>query len=395
MLRPGQIIILCVVALLSLGVVLVTSAGLTVDPDQNVNFLDMISSRAVLYALLALVVMTTTSLVPGDRVLSKPRFAGWIILVIMILCTTLLLLVYLPGVGKAVNGSHRWVQFGSFSFQPSEIAKWGMLVVLAAYLGRTGNKIRRFFSGLLPAMMIVALLCGLIILEDLGTAVLMGAAGFLVIAAAGARLRYLALLSLVGAAVCFFAVTTSAYRMKRLTAFMDPYADPDGAGYHMIQSEAAISAGKITGRGLGYGLHKFGYLPEDTTDFLFAIACEELGVAGATLITALYGGLLLAGWSIVVNEKRRTLRLLGLGIIMTIGLQAVMNMMVVTGLAPTKGIALPLMSWGGSGWIMGSAALGILIRMDRVQAAQQKEYEVDSAPREHHTVNQSHAVPLP
>ncbi|MCK4871355.1 MAG: FtsW/RodA/SpoVE family cell cycle protein, partial [Phycisphaerales bacterium] len=228
-----------------------------------------------------------------------------------------------------------------------------------------GDVIRRFGRGLLPAVGLIAVLCGLVIREDLGTAVLMGAAAFVILFAAGARVRHLAVFAAIGLAVCILAVTTSDYRTQRVTSFLHPYDDPSGTGYHMIQSQAAIAAGEITGRGLGHGVHKFGYLPEDTTDFLFAIICEELGVAGAALVVSLYGVLVIAGWSVVSREDRLVMRLLGLGVLTTFGLQAVMNMMVVTGLAPTKGIALPLLSWGGSGWVMCAASLGLIVRMDR------------------------------
>src|SRR5690606_4732775 len=129
----------------------------------------------------------------------------------------------------------------------------------------------------------------------------------------------------------------SEYRMRRITAFVDPWADPAGAGYHMLQSLAAIAGGEGTGRGLGHGLQKYGYLPEDTNDFLFAIICEEMGIAGAALVMVLFGGLLWSSISIIRREPSRTLQLMGLGVIATVSLQAVMNLVVVTGLGPTKG----------------------------------------------------------
>ncbi len=382
MLRPGQVIVLCVLALLCLGVVVVTSAGLSIDPSQQITLQSLLTGRVAFRAALALGALALVALLPIDEVLSRQRYAGWIILVLMAICIGLLLLVYVPGLERVVNGSRRWVQITpTFSFQPSEIAKWGLPVILAVYLARQGETIRKFFAGLLPAMVMISLLCGLIILEDLGTAVLMGAASVVVLIAARARWRHVVMLFLLAGPVCVLGVMTSAYRMRRITAFLDPFADPAGTGYHMIQSQAAIAAGGITGRGLGHGLHKFGYLPEDTTDFLFAIICEELGVAGAMLVVALYAVLLFAGWSIVCKEERPAMRLLGLGVLATLGLQAAMNLLVVTGLAPTKGIALPLLSWGGSGWIMGAAALGLLVRMD----LHAKKQEQSPVPTPHRT----------
>src|SRR6185295_7665477 len=144
-----------------------------------------------------------------------------------------------------------------------------------------------------------------------------------------------ALVGLIGA------IWVSPYRIKRLTAFLDPYADPQGAGYHMIQSMAAVAGGEGPGRGLGHGLQKFGYLPEDKTDFLFAVICEELGVVGAAIVIGLFVCLIWAGLAVVRREKCLVLKLVGLGVIATVAFQALINLVVVTGLGPTKGIALP------------------------------------------------------
>jgi hypothetical protein len=155
--------------------------------------------------------------------------------------------------------------------------------------------------------------------------------------------------------------------MQRLVTFLNPYADPEGAGYHMIQSMVAVANGEVAGRGLGHGLQKFGYLPEDRTDFLFAIICEELGVAGALVVVALYGGMLWSCWTIIRREQAAILKLLALGVVATVGIQALINLAVVTGLGPTKGIALPLLSSGGTGWILTAASLGLIVAMDRTQ----------------------------
>ncbi|MGV6814196.1 MAG: FtsW/RodA/SpoVE family cell cycle protein, partial [Phycisphaerales bacterium] len=164
------------------------------------------------------------------------------------------------------------------------------------------------------------------------------------------------------------AILAAPYRKDRIIAFMNPYADPSGDGYHLIQSIATVAGGGIFGRGLGNGLQKFGYLPEDTTDFLFAIVCEELGIFGALIVVSAYAGIAWCGTSIANRERSPMLKFLTLGIIATISLQALINLVVVTGLGPTKGIALPLMSSGGTGWIMTAFSLGLIISIDRTQA---------------------------
>jgi cell division protein FtsW len=191
--------------------------------------------------------------------------------------------------------------------------------------------------------------------------------------AAGARLWHFLVFIPPLAAGAVVLIVTNPYRLTRIETFLDPYMQPQGSGYHMIQSMLAVSGGEGFGRGLGYGLQKFGYLPEDTTDFLFAIICEELGIAGAAVVIFLYIAMLWAGLAIVKRQTSVVLKLLGLGIISTVGFQALINLAVVTGLGPTKGIALPLVSSGGTGWILTAASLGLLVAMDALVADEPEE----------------------
>lgn len=366
MLRAGDGIVLCVLALLCVGVVMVNSAGLTLDPDQAVTFESILWSRPALYMAMASLVMFAVALLRVDRMARRPALFRLVPALFPALIV-MLMLVYAPVVGKEVNGAKRWLQLPGtgFSMQPSELAKWGLLMVLAWHGARRAGVMHRFDSGLLPGLLIIGPIAGMIAKEDLGTGVLIGAAGCVVLIAAGARLWQLLAFVPIAAVGVLIAVITSPYRMTRLTAFLDPYADPEGSGYHMIQSLVAVANGQFFGRGLGFGLQKFGYLPEDRTDFLFAVICEELGVAGALLVMALYLAVIWCGASIIRREPSPFLKLLGIGVISTFGFQALINLFVVTGLAPTKGIALPLLSQGGTGWIMTAASLGVLVAMDR------------------------------
>src|SRR6185436_16902775 len=168
-------------------------------------------------------------------------------------------------------------------------------------------------------------------------------------------------------------IVANPYRIKRIETFVDPYLQPQKDGYHMIQSMLAVSGGQ------GFGIQKFGYLPEDTTDFLFAIICEELGIFGALLVAGLYTALLWAGFSIVRRQPSPMLKLLGLGVLSTVGLQALINLAVVTGIGPTKGIALPLVSSGGTGWILTASSLGMLIAMDSEPSVETVEAPLSQA----------------
>jgi cell division protein FtsW len=233
-----------------------------------------------------------------------------------------------------------------------------------------GTRLKRFRTGFVPGLGLLLAVVGLIISEDLGTAVLIVGAGMLLLVAAGVRIWHVAILAPIPVALMVLAIVVSPYRIQRIRAFLDPYADPQGQGYHMIQSMVAVSAGEFTGRGLGHGVHKFGYLPEDTNDFLFAIICEELGLFGAVFVLFLYGILIHAIFSILKRLGNPTARLIALGIMMTISFQALINLLVVTGLAPTKGIALPLLSAGGTGWVLTAFSLGLVIGMDRFHGDQ-------------------------
>lgn len=348
---------------------MVNSAGLTIDPESAVTFESIVWSRSTVYMLLAMAALVVASRLPVGRIVEAGRspLAVPVALLVIYAC---LLSVYLPVLGHEVNGSHRWIRLPGIgqTMQPSEIAKWGVLLVLTWYAARRGAELASFGRGLLPALALVMPVAAVIALEDLGTGVLIAASACVVLVAAGARVWHLLAFAPLGIVGVVAAVMTSDYRMRRLTSFADPYSDPEGAGYHMIQSLVAVANGQGPGRGLGFGLQKFGYLPEDRTDFLFAVICEELGIAGAALVIAMLGALLWSGVSVVRRAPTAGLRLLGLGVVTTFGLQAVMNLMVVTGLAPTKGIALPLLSSGGTGWILTAASFGLLISIDRESA---------------------------
>lgn len=398
MIRSGQILFLCALALLMLGVLMVTSAGMEIEPataetpiqgGEGLAPVAILSGRIGIYMALALAAMACTAFMPApvvDRLLRPSPKRFWPMLALgMGFMLAVLLLVYVPGISRSRNFSSRWIEFpapvlGSVSFQPSEFIKWSMLGLLAWCAVSAGDRLRSFWTGLVPLLAALGIVCAVIMKEDLGTAVLIGGAGVVILMAAGAKLWHIGLLAPAGLAVVAAGLFTSDYRMRRITSFLDPYADPAGDGFHIIQSMGAIANGEVVGRGLGHGLQKFGYLPEDTTDFIFAIISEELGLFGVGLVLFLYAVLLTTGLDIARAERRPVARLFALGVVATIGLQACINLLVVTKLAPTKGIALPLISSGGTGWILTSAALGLLIRFDR--PARERPVEIEDADQE-------------
>ncbi len=391
--RPHQVIVLCVLTLLMLGVVMVNSADVavkTVTADapiaQATTIGNMLTSRAVVYAGLAIVAMMIASMLPVRRLAwvaesgrslmgQRGGIGNWVGLPGMfVACVCLVIfcgLVYVPGLGKEVNGSHRWINLpgagDALGFQPSEVAKWSLVGLIAWYCARRREHIHKFWFGLTPALVTIGMVSGFIVVEDLGTGVLVAGVASLVLLAGGAKFWHFVVLMPVPVAGVFFAILTSDYRMKRIMAFLNPYEDSEGIGYHSVQSLVAIAGGGVTGKGLGGGIQKLGYLPEDRTDFIFAVICEELGVPGAAIIVVLFATLLWAGYLIIRREQSSVLRLFTLGVLATVGLQAVINLFVVTAMAPTKGIALPLISYGGTGWILTALCLGLVVAVGRSQ----------------------------
>lgn len=394
MLRAGHVIALCALGLLTVGVVMVNSAGMRVAPAHTGEALKAVSahsiifSRSTAYMVIAVAALAFSALLPVRA--WADALVGWRgpnsepasltpVIVTCALFVVLLGLVYAPVIGREVNGSHRWLVLpipglgsdasgGGVSVQPSEIVKWGLIVLMAWYAAARASVLTSFWKGLIPALIALGAVSGAIVIEDLGTGALVALVACLILLAGGARVWHFLLFVPAGIALVVVAIIKSPYRVQRILAFLDPYADAKKSGYHMIQSMVAIHGdGSGMGRGLGFGLQKFGYLPEDQTDFLFAVLCEELGLAGAAIVVALFIAMLWAGLSIVRRETSVFLKLIAFGIVATVGLQALINLVVVTGLGPTKGIALPLVSSGGTGWILTCFCLGILVAIDRAQ----------------------------
>ena len=381
MLRAAHIIQLAAVALLGLGVVMVHSAGANVgqmgtDADGWLaGMLAPVMSRQGVYALLAIGVMLAASRV-DVRQLFRARGLTNPLWMVVLLSLGAVALTFVPGVGREVNGAVRWLPLGprdwGLTFQPSELVKWVLIVAVAWWCARRRGVMHRFWHGLVPPLVLLAAACGLVVVEDLGTAALIGGVGTVMLIAGGARIWQMALFIPPALAGMVAAIIYEPYRVQRLLAFLDPWKDMDGAGYHPIQSMLALAHGGLTGAGLGHGVQKFGYVPEDTTDFIFAIICEEMGFAGAALVIALYLTILWTGLGILRDCRDVYGRLVALGVMLTIGLQATINLAVVTVMLPTKGIALPLVSAGGTGWVLTAFSLGLLAALDNANALERE-----------------------
>jgi cell division protein FtsW len=357
-LRTRDVLTLCVIALLMLGILMVQSASANVMAGPQWTGKGLKQAQ---FALAALVIFFAVGAVDYDWLCRRPR--TWTrspILWLFVIGGLTNLIVLVPRVGLSVNGARRWIRAGPIQVEPSELAKWAVVLYLAYWLTHRPFNFDKFFTGFIPAVIPVAAMCLLVVIQDFGTATLIALCALTMLLAGKVRLRYLALIVPPVLAAGLWFVMHKEYRWRRITAFANPYAAPTREGYHMIQSLLSFATGGVTGRGLGNGIQKLGYLPEDTTDFIFAVICEELGLFGAMLTIALYLGILYCAWQTLKEKTDNFGRLLAFGVGTMIALQALINIAVATVSVPTKGLSLPLISAGGSGLLITCAALGLL-----------------------------------
>ncbi len=360
-------------ALLGLGLVMITSASSEVAAAQSGNPLYHML-RHLVYLLLGVVACGLTLLVP---VAQWQRLSGRLLLAAFVL----LVLVLIPGIGREVNGASRWIGFGLFNVQPSELAKVFAVFFLAGYLVRRQNEVRESWMGFIKPFFVLLPMAALLLMEpDFGATVVMlgAAAGMLFLGGVG-LVRFGLLVALALAAVVVL-IQTQPYRMARLTNFADPWADQFGAGYQLSQALIAFGRGEWLGVGLGNSVQKQFYLPEAHTDFVFAVLAEELGMLGALATVALFvfvgvRALYIGLWAEKARQFFAAYVAYGLALLW-IG-QILINIGVNTGLLPTKGLTLPFLSYGGSSLIICFASLGLLLRIEWERRTQLGSAEVE------------------
>ncbi len=290
------------------------------------------------------------------------------------LTVVLLLMVLVPSFGIAAKGARRWLRLGIISIQPAEIAKLVAVIYLAAYLAKKEEGLTKFFSGLAPALLVIGVLGGLVLLEpDLGTVVVMGSVAIGLLFLGGARLSHLLTLGLCAVPAVLVLVLGSSYRRQRLMTFLAPWKDASDAGFQITQSFLAFGSGGLFGVGLGEGKQKLFFLPEAHTDFVLALVGEELGLIGTGIIILLFALFVVRGFQISARARAPFGRYLGMGITLLIGIQALINACVVTGLLPTKGLTLPFVSYGGSSLVTCMVGVGILLNISRDRQAGRDE----------------------
>jgi len=353
-------LIVAVVGLLVIGLMMVASSSVMISTKYFNHPFHFLIRQA---SYLGVGILLGIAMVRVDTSLLN-KYSTQLLLV----CLFFLLIVLIPGIGKVVNGSRRWLALGPIGVQVSEITKLCMIIYVAGYIVRQEKNIRESVLGFMKPMLVLSIVGVLLLLEpDFGAAVVITSTVMAMLFIIGVKLRYyLILVILVLISLSLLAIS-SPYRMARLTAFLNPWADQYNSGYQLTQSLIAFGQGGWSGVGLGDSVQKMFYLPESHTDFLFAVLAEELGLLGIFAVLILYGILIFRGFMIgyAANMQKRTFAAYtAYGLTFWLGLQALINMGVNSGLLPTKGLTLPFLSYGGASLVINCIAIAIILRID-------------------------------
>lgn len=294
----------------------------------------------------------------------KPSFLKKITVPLIVFSFCLLLLVFLPYIGVTAGGARRWIRLWPTTFQPSELVKLAMVIFLAKYMSAADYSTEKFSSFVKPVLVMAVFQVVFLKQPDFGATMSLGLLTFGMLFISGMRLRYLASVMVLAIPV-IYKLVMEPYRLRRVTSFLDPWKDPQGSGFQLIQSFISIGSGGLTGLGLGESKQKLSFLPASHTDFIFCLVGEELGLIGAALVIALFLILFLRGITVASRSRDSFNYYLAYGLTMMISLQALINFAVVTGMVPTKGLPLPFMSYGGSALLVNMAVIGLLLRISK------------------------------
>ena len=351
-----MIVLLMAVILTCFGVVMVYSAS-SVMAAKKFHDGFFFLKRQSLYALMGFA---------GMAVLMHVDYHVWKrwAVPLFFTCFILMLVVFIPGIGGTAKGASRWIRLPGFNFQPSELAKVSLIIYMAYSLEKRQDKLKQFMSGFFPYLLILGVFIAVLLAQhDMGAALTMFTVAIVMLFAAGTKVQYILGMAVVALPGVCFLVVTKAYRMRRITAFLDPWQDPTDAGFQIIQSWLALGTGGLIGQGLGEGKQKLFYLPEAHTDFILSVLGEEMGFVGVIVIASMFLLLVQRSIRVAIAAEDNFGRFLAFGIAVLLGLEAFTNMAVVTGMLPTKGLALPFLSYGGSSLIISLCAVGILLNV--------------------------------
>lgn len=286
--------------------------------------------------------------------------------IIIIICTSMLILVLIPGIGTVRNGSRSWFGIGGLGLQPSEFTKLGLIIFTAKYLSNNLKELKNIKKGVFPILGVVLLIFGLIMLEpDFGTGVVIVMTIIVLLFISGVKMNFFIKIGILGLIGIIVLILIAPYRLERITSFLNPWSDPLGSGFQIIQSLYAIGPGGLLGLGFGNSIQKHFYLPEPQTDFIFAIISEEFGFLGVLIVSLLFITIIYSGLKISMKCTDNFGKFLSFGITFGLAFQTILNLMVVVGLIPVTGVTLPFLSYGGSSLIISLLNIGILININK------------------------------
>lgn len=354
---PDFVLFMTTLALVGVGLIMVFSSSAVTASVQYGDAYHFFKKQLI-WALISIVAMIVVMKVNYMRLkeLAMP---------LMFIAVVCLVLVITP-VGSEIKGSSRWIVLGPFNLSPSELAKLAVIMFMARSLDNNIDKIRSFRYGVLPYLVILALICALVMAQpDLGTSCAIAGTVFFLLMVAGARWSHLAMIASAGVAAIIAAIVVAPYRMERMIAFVNPWKYAGDEGFQIIQSLYALGSGGLFGMGLGRSRQKFFYLPEQHTDFIFAILGEELGFIGAFVVLLLFVLFAWRGFKIAINAPDNFGSVLAAGLTVMVVLQAAINIGVVSGVLPVTGITLPFISYGGSSLLFTMTGVGLLLNISR------------------------------
>jgi cell division protein FtsW len=351
-------ILVAVLALLALGLTMVLSTSYLYSQERYADGTYFFRKQMIAMGMGALLLIVCSLLPP----VFYRKFAYPLLGITFVI----LVLVLIPGIGAARGGAKRWIMLAGFAFQPSELAKLAVIVYLAHSMAKKEAMIRTFTVGVLPHLIVTGAFAVVLLLEpDFGSVLILTMLLYFMLFIGGVRVHHLLATALLALPLLIYLMTKAEYRLRRLMSFLDPWSEPAGSGFHVIQSLIAFGSGQLTGRGLGESRQKLFYLPEAHTDFVYSVIGEELGLLGALLVLALFGVIILRGFRLSARIEEPFDQYLAFGITVLLGLQALIHMGVVMGLMPTKGLVLPFISYGGSAMVLNLMEAGILLGLSR------------------------------
>ena len=282
------------------------------------------------------------------------------------ICFILLILVLIPGIGTVRNGSRSWFGIGGFGIQPSEFTKLGLIIFTSKYLSKNNKELRDIKKGVLPILLVLFSIFGLIMLQpDFGTGVVIVVSIIVVLFVSGVKMGFFVKIGILGLIGIVVLIIIAPYRMERIVSFLNPWSDPLGSGFQIIQSLYAIGPGGLLGLGLGNSIQKHFYLPEPQTDFIFSIISEEFGFMGVLIVSTLFITIIYQGIKVSIKCEDSFGKYLSFGIIFSLAFQTLLNLMVVVGLIPVTGVTLPFLSYGGSSLLITLISMGIVLNISR------------------------------